>query len=328
MIFPTPKGTRDFLPEEMRELRQLMAAMMGVFEQYQYGEIATPTLEYDTVLQIGRCSQRETESAYRLFDEQGELLTLRTDMTVPIARVAATRFRDAQPPLRFFYFAPCYRGVRARRGQAREFMQAGIELVGAPEPVSVVEVLEVLCAALDAIGLVGYRIGLGHAALYPALMATMGVPIETRDQLLGFLERRDLVGLERVVESVDLPHGVGELLIRMSATRGGVEVLTRDFQGLLPPELEQTVQQLRAVAKKLPQAVSERIIFDLGLVRELGYYTGCVFEVYDPAFGKPLGGGGQYDDLLRSFGSDLPAVGFGLNIERLHIALTGEERTA
>jgi ATP phosphoribosyltransferase regulatory subunit HisZ len=72
--------------------------------------------------------------------------------------------------------------------------------------------------------------------------------------------------------------------------------------------------------------VGERVIFDLGLTRELGYYTGAVFEVYDPALGVPLGGGGRYDDLLGRFGRALPAVGFALNVERLHIALMGEER--
>ena len=76
----------------------------------------------------------------------------------------------------------------------------------------------------------------------------------------------------------------------------------------------------------LDPAVGERIIFDLGLSRGLGYYTGAVFEVYDPALGAPLGGGGRYDDLLARFGRPLPAVGFALNVERLHLALTGEER--
>jgi histidyl-tRNA synthetase len=72
--------------------------------------------------------------------------------------------------------------------------------------------------------------------------------------------------------------------------------------------------------------VAERIIFDLGLVRSLGYYTGAVFQVYDPAYGVPIGSGGRYDELLASFGRPLPAVGFALGVERVHIALTGEER--
>jgi ATP phosphoribosyltransferase regulatory subunit len=80
------------------------------------------------------------------------------------------------------------------------------------------------------------------------------------------------------------------------------------------------------VHRLLAPTVAARVIFDLGLVRNLGYYTGAVFQVYDPAYGEPLGSGGRYDDLLGRFGRQLPAVGFALNVERLHIALAGEER--
>jgi ATP phosphoribosyltransferase regulatory subunit len=83
---------------------------------------------------------------------------------------------------------------------------------------------------------------------------------------------------------------------------------------------------LRRLYDLLDEDVARRLIFDLGLVRQLGYYTGAVFEVYDPALGAPIGRGGRYDDLLGRFGRDLPAVGFALNVDRLHIALTGEER--
>jgi ATP phosphoribosyltransferase regulatory subunit len=83
---------------------------------------------------------------------------------------------------------------------------------------------------------------------------------------------------------------------------------------------------MRELLALLSPEVAERIIFDLGLVRSIGYYTGAVFGVYDPAYGVPLGSGGRYDELLGSFGRSLPAVGFALNVERLHIALTGEER--
>jgi ATP phosphoribosyltransferase regulatory subunit len=72
--------------------------------------------------------------------------------------------------------------------------------------------------------------------------------------------------------------------------------------------------------------VRERVIVDLGLVRNIGYYTGAVFEIYDPAIGTPVGGGGRYDELLGRFGRPLPAVGFALGVDRLHVALAGEER--
>ena len=139
-----------------------------MFESSGYGEIATPALEYETVLTRG--DPAAADPAYKLFDEHGNVLVLRSDMTIPIARVVATRYASAEPPLRFCYFAHAYRSVRPQRGQAREMLQAGIELVGAPGPEGTAEALTVLCAALDAAGLENYRIGLGDASLYPRLL--------------------------------------------------------------------------------------------------------------------------------------------------------------
>ena len=115
----------------MRELRAITEAIRGVFDEHGYGEVWTPALEYEEVLERGR-ARRATAPVYRMFDEHGEVLTLRWDMTVPIARVVATRYATAEPPLRFCYFAHAYRDVRPQRGQPRELLQAGIELVGSP----------------------------------------------------------------------------------------------------------------------------------------------------------------------------------------------------
>ena len=122
MIHPIPPGTRDVLPDEMRELRRLHLALIGVFEERGYGEVATPAIEYDEVLARG--SGRPSDSAYRFFDESGDLLALRSDMTIPIARLVASRYASAEPPLRLCYLASAYRAVKPQRGQMREFVQA------------------------------------------------------------------------------------------------------------------------------------------------------------------------------------------------------------
>ena len=103
MIHPIPPGTRDVLPDEMRELRRLHLSLIEVFERYGYGEVRTPTLEYDEVMARG--DGRAAGSAYRFFDERGDMLALRSDMTVPIARMVATRYANAEPPFRFCYIA-------------------------------------------------------------------------------------------------------------------------------------------------------------------------------------------------------------------------------
>ena len=308
MIHPTPSGTRDVLPDEMRELRAITEAIHEVFSARGYGEIATPALEYEQVLVRGDAAA--ADPAYKLFDERGDVMVLRSDMTIPIARVVASRYPSAEPPLRFCYFAHAYRSVQPQRGQTREVRQAGIELVGAPGPEGTAEALAVLCESLQAAGLENWRIGIGDASLYPRLLDRIGVPDGARAQILHELVTRDYVGLEREVER----FGASELL-EVPQRRGGPEILDT-------PE----TAQLAAVHALLPEEVSARLIFDLGLTRSLGYYTGAVFEVYDAALGTPIGGGGRYDDLLGRFGRELPAAGWALDVERLHAAKVGEGR--
>jgi ATP phosphoribosyltransferase regulatory subunit len=317
MILPIPSGTRDVLPDEMRELRAILDALRRVFEAAGYGEVMTPALEYEDVLGRGDGGARP---AYRVVDDHGDVLLLRSDMTVPIARVATTRYAAADPPLRFCYFAHAYRQVRPHRGMQREHLQAGIELLGAPPPEGTAEALGVLCAALDATGLRDYRIGLGDAALYPRLLRALDVSREEGDRLLRELAAHDFVGLEREVGRLALDDEEAELLLRVPQLRGGADVLDAP-----PGPVADAVAGLRALVGLLEPPVAERVILDLGLIRELGYYTGAVFEVYDPALGAPLGGGGRYDDLLARFGRSLPAVGFGLGVDLVHQALTGEE---
>lgn len=319
MIHPIPSGTRDVLPDETREVRAITDTLRAVFERHDYGEIYTPALEYESVL--ARADLAEAQPAYRVFDESGAVLVLRSDMTVPIARVVATRYASSEPPLRFCYFAHCYRGVRPQRGQPRELLQAGIELIGSPAPEGTAQALTVLCHSLDAVGLKDYRIGLGDASLFPALMATLQVREPVRQGLLEALVRRDFVDLQQRIADAGLSGEAAELLLDVPQRRGGPELLTD-----APAPAVEAVTGMRRVHELLEPHVASRVIFDLGLIRNIGYYTGAVFEVYDPALGGPIGGGGRYDELLGRFGHSLPAVGFALGVDRLHLALAGEER--
>ena len=308
MIHPIPSGTRDVLPDELRELRAITEAIRGVFEGHGYGEVATPALEYEDVLVRGDAAA--ADPAYKLFDEHGNVLALRSDMTIPIARVVETRYPSAEPPLRFCYVQHAYRSVSPRRGEPREILQAGIEFVGAPGPEGTAEARIVLCEALDAAGLENWRVGIGDASLFPRLLDRAGVPEGARTQILHELVTRDYVGLAREVERFDAPD-----LLELPQRRGGAEILDA-------PEAE----PLATLHALLPESVAERVLFDLALTRPLSYYTGAVFEVYDAALGSPIGGGGRYDDLLGRFGRPLPACGWALDVERLHAARVGEGR--
>ncbi|HSR93435.1 MAG TPA: ATP phosphoribosyltransferase regulatory subunit [Solirubrobacterales bacterium] len=323
MIHPIPPGTRDILPDEMRELRRLHLAMVEVFESRGYGEVATPAIEYDEVLARG--DGRTADSAYRFFDERGNLLALRSDMTVPIARLVASRYATSEPPLRFCYLANAFRAVRPQRGQMREFAQAGVELIGAPAPSGTVEVVEVLEAALDAAGLDRALIGLGDADLFRQLLTELGVEGESREAILERLATHDLVGLEAELSGAGIGDEQVATCVALSQLRGGREVLAQ-ARALGGGAVERATARLGETFEALEErGVAERVRVDLGLLRHLGYYSGAILEVYDPALGHVLGGGGRYDGLLKRFGVDLPAAGFALYLERVHVAQMEEE---
>ncbi|HKF80223.1 MAG TPA: ATP phosphoribosyltransferase regulatory subunit [Thermoleophilaceae bacterium] len=319
MTHPIPPGTRDVLPDEMRELRVLTDRLRAAFERAGYGEVWTPSLEYEEVLKTG--DDRAAGAGYRLFDEHGEVLAMRSDMTIPIARVVASRYRDAEPPFRLCYFAHAYRQVERGTGQQREFLQGGIELVGVRALEAEAEVIALCVSALEEAGLRRHRLGVGDGQLYRHLLVALEVPQESHLPLLESLSRRDLAGLEMRVEQLGLAGRDRDLLVRLPQLRGGPEVLER-----ANGPVADAVESLRGLYGLLSErGVADRVIFDLGLVRELGYYTGAVFELYDPAVGFALGGGGRYDELIGRFGRPLPACGIALDVQRVHLAQAAEE---
>jgi ATP phosphoribosyltransferase regulatory subunit len=152
-------------------------------------------------------------------------------------------------------------------------------------------------------------------------MTSLEVRDDVRAGLREALMRRDFVSLEHQLAESGLPDEAAALLLDVPQRRGGAEILAD-----APAPAVEAVTGMRRVHELLEPSVAARVIFDFGLVGGFGYYTGAVFEVYDPELGAPIGGGGRYDELLGRFGRQLPAVGFALGVDRLHIALTGEER--
>src|SRR3954447_5365282 len=185
MIHPVPPGTRDVLPDEMRELRELSARVLRTWQEAGYGEVWTPTLEFEDVMRRG--DDRTAAAGFRTFDDQGHVLSLRADGTIPIARLFANGYEHAEGPLRLCYFAHAYRAVKVRSGQPREFLQGGLELIGETAPSGDAEVIALTLEALEAAGLKRHRLGLGDAALYATLLDELEVADDDRERLLGTL---------------------------------------------------------------------------------------------------------------------------------------------
>jgi ATP phosphoribosyltransferase regulatory subunit len=321
---PLPTGTRDVLAEEMRELRAIESTLLELFASRGYEEVATPTIEYQDA--FARGAGPEGTATYRFLDESGSVLALRNDMTVPIARLVARRFATDPGPFRLAYSGSVFRPVRPQRGQLREMRQIGVELIGSDAPAGTAELTEVLVAALDAVGLQSAVVGLGDADLFPSLLDELGVEGGAKERILDRLTAHDLVAIEAEAgDLADLGEAERATIVALSNLRGGPEVLDR-ARPLGGPAIERASTTLAETLAALEAAgIADRVQVDFGLLRDLGYYTGAILEVYDPAVGEAIGGGGRYDDLLGRFGSPQPAAGFALYLERLHVAQAAEQ---
>ena len=327
MIHPIPSGTRDVLPEETREVRAITSTLLSVFERHGYGEVYTPALEYESVLT--RADMADAEPAYRVFDETGAVLVLRSDMTAPIARVVATRYANSEPPLRFCYFAHCYRGVPPQRGQQRELLQAGIELIDAPEPDGDAEVLAVTAAALAATRLPEIRLDIGHVAparhVLGAVPGAAAGPTQTsklhngdaRARLAGALARKDRAGVRSAARV--LPATIASLAEALVTLWGPAEAtLDRAAQLAWPDDVHATLARLRSVVVALGEIAdppAPAVTIDLGDLRGFDYYTGVRFAGYAGGAPDAVLRGGRYDELIGRYGRPAHATGFAIDLE-------------
>jgi ATP phosphoribosyltransferase regulatory subunit len=301
---------------DAKQLRRLEGSFRQTFDTWCYQEVTTPTFVDYEVFRTG-CNGAPQPATYKLIDEQGDVLVLKPDMTAPIARLAATQWRDRRRPLRLSYFTRLFRRTARSDSRSREFFQAGAELIGVRDPQADAEVIalasEVLCDA----GIGEFQVNVGHAELLQRVLKLLELPAEGEQQLLEALQRQDLVAVRRLLEQAASPAAptVSELLLSFEAEgdmKGQLEVFEELGVG------DKLLEELRQLAAYLDAYNLEpRPRLDITLVRDLDYYTGIVFELYSVNTGSLLGGGGRYDELIGQFGPAEPATGFALDLEQL-----------
>ena len=315
----TARGFRDVLPAEAAE-REAVARRVGeVFAGWGYGLVETPVVEDLVALEAAAGPLEGT--AFRLIDLDGRLLALRPDMTVPIARITASRLAGVPGPHRFRYAAEVFREHESLRGQSRQFSQVGVELVGAGGPAADAEVVAVLVEALAAAGLTDFTVAIGTVAVLSAIVAAADAPLAWGEAVFSAAHERNLVGLDLLARDVSSPAVAGALsaVPRIRGGREAIDACRAATEGL---GCEAALDELAEAWELLGAAgVRERVTIDFSVMRSFGYYTGLVAEAYAPGLGVPLGGGGRYDGLLAAFDAPAPAAGFALGLERLMIAL-------
>ncbi|WP_026694486.1 ATP phosphoribosyltransferase regulatory subunit [Peribacillus kribbensis] len=315
-MFEKPVGMRDTLPLLYERKKSVRNRISEEFEAWGYQFLETPALEYfDT---IGEASSIQNQQMFKLLDQQGHTAVLRPDMTAPIARVAASQLLKQQMPVRIAYSASVYRAQQKEGGRAAEFEQIGVELIGDSTISADSELIALLISSLQKAGFQEFQIAIGHIGFIQTLMLDILGREERVHALLRFLNERNYVGYIEHVNSLQLANMDKKRLLDILELKGSGEVLEK-AAGLL--ENDQGTEKLNELDELLQQLAEygsdQYVSLDLTLMNDLSYYSGLLFEVYTAGINFPVGNGGRYNSLLKKFGSDSPATGFALRLDRL-----------
>lgn len=318
MKLQTPRGVKDFLPEETRWKLELETKLRQVFGQWAYEEVVTPTFELYDTLNLG---DGTSDEMYRFLGRNGELLALRSEITTQIVRMVATRFQADPKPLRLSYHANVFRHDDVQVGFQREFYQAGVELIGSDTPAADGEAIALAIRSIQAVGVQDFRVDIGQVQYFHGLMSECQCP-QISDQVRQALLHQDYVGLKQIIQQADLDRETKNLLLKLPSLRGGDEVLKKAYAATKNKVAQAAVDNIRDIYRLLEaHGVADAVQIDFGMVKSLEYYTGMVMEGYTPNLGFSLGGGGRYNSLSARFGTNIPAVGFALGLERLMLVL-------
>ena len=319
-----PRGLRDILPEQVKVRREMEKKLSNLFLSYGFNEVITPTFEFLEVIETGAGSLRE--ELFLFMDREGGILSLRPEVTVAIARLVPSHYKNADFPQRLFYLANVFRHVQPQRAQHREFWQMGIELIGASGVRADAEVITIAVEAMRAIGVPNFKISLNQIAIFNSLLEASGLGLDEQERIRGLVENKDLVELHKFLASLAIDDKLKETINKLPVLHGGLDLLEEI------PYIESNrgaslaVEELIKVYEALEASkVKDDVVLDMGVIRGLDYYTGIVFEGYAADLGYGLLGGGRYDNLIGQFGYNAPATGFAMGLDRLALVLDAKK---
>ena len=327
--FEKPSGVRDYLPRAVTKLRKIENDVLHCMSRWGYRQIMTPTLEYyDTV---GVASSTSDQKLYKLLNNRGQALVLRSEMTAPVARVVSSLLQDEPLPLRLSYHANVFRAIEEEAGREAEFFQTGVELVGDDSPEADAEVVALAIASLQAAGVKSFKIAMGHVGFLNGLFqeALPDLP-EAQEQLKSHLLARDHVSFRETLRHMELQGVQKNELDGLLRLRGGEEICGQALELSNHPLARTSIEHLYKVWEVLVSyGVSQHVLIDLTMIGDFSYYTGMTFEGYAADLGFPVASGGRYDNLLQQFGRPIPSTGFSLKTNRILDGVSGsrEEET-
>lgn len=315
MIPTTPRGFRDVLPTEAAWRQEVTRAVCDTFASWGYVPVETPALERLEVLErAGALS----DTPFRFFDSDNNLLALRPDCTLPVARLAALRLAGKPGPFRLCYAQEVFREHGSLYGDDRAFGQMGVEFIGADGVMADAEVICLLFDALAASGIEGFTVALGTVSVLNALVAASGANEAWKEGVFRAFHNSDFVEVRRLAEAPEVAGEYGSAVAELLRIRGGVDAIERCRALVAPLGCDVGLDELRCVYELVCANEEQgRLLIDFSVISSFDYYTGMVFKAYAPQVGHSVATGGRYDTTLEAFGRKGSAAGFAIGLERV-----------
>jgi len=305
MVWQTPRGTRDYLPKEMKQRNYLFSKMRKIFELYGYGEVVTPAFE-DFELLSKKSGEEVEKEIYTFKDKSNRKLGLRFDPTVPIARIVSSN-PSLTKPIKYYYITRMWRYDRPQAGRYREFWQAGLELIGTKTTDSDAEILAVASDLIKSMTNKEFYFKINSRKITEQIAKKAGIPKDKKQKAFIAIDKLQKISEEKVKQE-------------MRDNQIPQQAIDNFFELIQKQDIDLT--ELQEIRQKAQELGVKNIEIDLSVIRGLDYYTGFVFETFikdNEGIGS-ICSGGRYDKLVSIYSGkkeDTPAVGFGLGIDRI-----------
>ena len=289
----TPEGTRDLLFEECLARRMVENKLTTLFSRFGYSEVVTPGIEFYDLFS-GSSRNFQQESMYKLTDSKGRLIVMRPDSTIPIARLASTRLKDAKRPLRLYHNQSIYENNALLKGRSDEVVQTGIELLGGTNTKRAD--YEVLCTAVEALAEFDeekFRLEIGHIGYFKELVARLDVDERVREEIRLLISQKNYPALNDLLDEVG-ENQITHTLKQLPRLFGGVEVFDKAAELFTDDKITAILSTLKEVYSRVSSlGYDGKISVDLGIVSHTDYYTGIVFKGYISGVGSSVLKGGR-----------------------------------
>lgn len=324
MKFQPPKGTKDFLPEEMIQREFVINTIKKIFETYGFDTIETPAFE-DWKLLTKKCGEEIKEQIYKFKDKAGRLLGLRFDLTVPLARFIGNN-PQIPKPFKRYAIAPVWRYEEIKAGRKRQFYQCDIDIVGVKEMEAEAECLACAVDCLKALGFKDFKIIINNRKILEGLLELTSIQKEKSLDVFRAIDKLKKFGenfVKKELKKLKIKDEQIKELFKLINLRGNVSEILEKAKTILKgiKIAEEGIGEIKKIYELSKfYGFSDFLILDLSLARGLDYYTGPIFEIIaktEKQVGS-IAGGGRYDNLIELLGgTPNPATGISFGIERI-----------